>query len=276
MTWISHGTSPSRSPWSSVGSVAETSSSLLGLNARQREAVLAVEGPVLILAGAGSGKTRVITHRIAHLVLDRGVPSESILAVTFTNKAASEMRSRAQGLLAGRPIASWISTFHSFCVRLLRQEAARAGLDPRFLIYDEADQLAAVIKQAHERIIGERQVANQDKIFSLYDNEVNVIVRRKAGAEVEFGNTLYLAEQSDGLIIDWKFFREQAPADSKMVKKSHKRIMNRLGVKVKLSIPTRRLKYLEAVNLVQNLKRGRGRLLKSKTSRLNLILSLNR
>ncbi len=122
----------------------EPSPILTGLNPRQREAVLAVEGPVLILAGAGSGKTRVITHRIAHLVLDRGMPSESILAVTFTNKAAAEMRSRAQDLLAGQSLGSWMSTFHSFCVRLLRREATAAGLSPRFLIYDEADQLAAV------------------------------------------------------------------------------------------------------------------------------------
>ena len=124
--------------------MSEPSSLLSGLNPRQSEAVLAVEGPVLILAGAGSGKTRVITHRIAHLVLDRQVPSESILAVTFTNKAAAEMRTRAEALLAGQPLRSWMSTFHSFCVRLLRREAVAAGLDPRFQIYDETDQLGAV------------------------------------------------------------------------------------------------------------------------------------
>jgi len=95
-------------------------------------------------------------------------------------------------------------------------------------------KLTAAIKNAHERIIGDRKVANKDKILSLYENQVNVIVRRKAGAEVEFGNTLYLAEQSDGMIIDWKFFSNQAPSDSKMVKESHKRIVDRLNVAVKL------------------------------------------
>ena len=95
-------------------------------------------------------------------------------------------------------------------------------------------KLVAAIKNAHERIIGERKVANKDKILSLYENEVNVIVRRKVGGEVEFGNTLYLAEQSDGLIIDWKFFSEQAPSDNNMLKESHNRIENRLDVTVKL------------------------------------------
>ena len=103
-----------------------------------------MEGPVLILAGAGSGKTRVITHRIAHLVLDRGEAPGAILAVTFTNKAAAQMRDRVELLLSGQRLGAWISTFHSFCVRLLRREAEAAGLDPRFQIYDEADQMAAV------------------------------------------------------------------------------------------------------------------------------------
>jgi DNA helicase-2/ATP-dependent DNA helicase PcrA len=131
--------------------VDESSPALAGLNPQQREAVMAVSGPVLILAGAGSGKTRVITHRIAHLVLDRGVPSERVLAVTFTNKAAEEMRARAEALLGGQALGAAMSTFHSFCVRLLRREARAAGLDSGFLIYDEDDQLAAV-REAMRRL----------------------------------------------------------------------------------------------------------------------------
>jgi DNA helicase-2/ATP-dependent DNA helicase PcrA len=119
------------------------------LNPAQREAVTATEGPVLVLAGAGSGKTRVITYRLAHLVAQGGEPG-SILAVTFTNKAADEMRERAAALLrrtGGDAGAIWLATFHSFCARLLRREAKAAGLRRDFPIYDADDQAAAV-KQA--------------------------------------------------------------------------------------------------------------------------------
>ncbi len=108
------------------------------LNPMQREAVLHPSGPLLILAGAGSGKTRTLTCRVAHLIGARGVPAERVLAVTFTNKAAAEMSSRV-GLLVGdqRP---WISTFHSFCARLLRYEAPQLGYPRDFVIYDDQDQ----------------------------------------------------------------------------------------------------------------------------------------
>ncbi|MGA2302211.1 MAG: UvrD-helicase domain-containing protein [Candidatus Acidiferrum sp.] len=116
------------------------------LNPEQRLAAETTEGPVLILAGAGTGKTRAITFRMANLIA-KGVPAESILAVTFTNKAAEEMQTRVTNLLlrAGvPPERPWISTFHSLCARLLRREAASAGLPKDFAIYDDDDQLAAV------------------------------------------------------------------------------------------------------------------------------------
>ncbi len=116
------------------------------MNERQREAVLATEGPVLVLAGAGTGKTRVITYRVAHLI-EQGVPPESILAVTFTNKAAGVMRDRISELLrsSGHGAADpWVSTFHSFCARLLRREARHLGLPRDFAIYDDEDQTSAV------------------------------------------------------------------------------------------------------------------------------------
>ena len=127
------------------------------MNPQQREGILAVDGPVLLLAGAGSGKTRVITHRIAYLIQERGVSPDNILAVTFTNKAAKEMGERVEKILGHSTLAQpTIATFHSFCVRVLRRdiEALRIGnkgLTRTFAIYDEADQ-QAVVKQALKRL----------------------------------------------------------------------------------------------------------------------------
>jgi DNA helicase II / ATP-dependent DNA helicase PcrA len=117
------------------------------LNPEQREAVLHLRGPLLILAGAGSGKTRVITSRIAYLVGDGHAKPEEVLAVTFTNKAAEEMRARVEALLGADCSRMWVSTFHSLCARLLRREAPAIGLSRDFVIYDSSDQLI-VVKQA--------------------------------------------------------------------------------------------------------------------------------
>jgi DNA helicase-2/ATP-dependent DNA helicase PcrA len=127
------------------------------MNPQQQEGIQSVDGPVLLLAGAGSGKTRVITHRIAYLIQERGVPADSILAVTFTNKAAKEMAERVDKILGHTSLAKpMLATFHSFCVRVLRRdiEAMRingVGLTRTFAIYDETDQ-QAVVKQALKRL----------------------------------------------------------------------------------------------------------------------------
>ena len=114
------------------------------LNEPQREAVLCTEGPLLVLAGAGSGKTRVLTHRIAHLVVDLGVAPWQIMAITFTNKAAAEMRERLGQLMGGFVRGMWVSTFHSMCVRILRSDCERLGFAPGFTIYDDSDSKSLV------------------------------------------------------------------------------------------------------------------------------------
>jgi DNA helicase-2/ATP-dependent DNA helicase PcrA len=117
---------------------------LAGLNPAQREAVLHVDGPLLVVAGAGSGKTRVLTHRVAHLIRAHGVKPNEILAITFTNKAATEMRERLERILGRTARAIWILTFHAACGRILRREAERLGYRSSFTIYDQADQVRLV------------------------------------------------------------------------------------------------------------------------------------
>ncbi|MDO5500104.1 MAG: UvrD-helicase domain-containing protein, partial [Propionibacteriaceae bacterium] len=112
---------------------------LAGLNDPQREAVLHQGAPLLVVAGAGSGKTRVLTRRIAYLVSERDVHPGSILAITFTNKAAAEMRHRVAEIIGNRARVMWVSTFHSACVRILRAEIHRFGYARQFSIYDDTD-----------------------------------------------------------------------------------------------------------------------------------------
>ena len=114
-----------------------------GLNPAQRQAVEAIEGPVLVLAGPGSGKTRVLTHRVAFLVKEFEVPPWQIMAVTFTNKAAREMKERLYRLLGEQLRQLTIGTFHAICARILRREADAAGISRQYVIYDRADSAIA-------------------------------------------------------------------------------------------------------------------------------------
>ena len=190
------------------------------------------------------------TARIRKIGLVHRMPFEPSVFITKMNKLCMEMTfakrrkdakklrkkvlRKMKNLLkrvnnhAGRHLKLLESKWQT--VNISRSQAEQIGRQ----IAGVTSQLAAVVKQAHERIIGERKVDNKDKILSLYEKDVHVITRRKAGAQVEFGNTLFLAEQSNGLIVDWKLFKQQAPADSKMLKSSHQRTVNRLGHDVTL------------------------------------------
>ena len=156
---------------------------LSGLNPEQRHAVLHTDGPLLILAGAGSGKTRVIAHRIAHLVAERGCEPDRLLAVTFTNKAAGEMRARVEALLHTDCRRLWVSTFHSLCARLLRREASHIGLSRDFVIYDSSDQLT-VVKEALRTLRMDDSTLQPRAILSRISQAKN---RMESPGELESG-----------------------------------------------------------------------------------------
>lgn len=150
------------------------------LNERQQEAVLNTEGPLLIIAGAGSGKTKALTHRIAYLIEAKGVLPEQILAVTFTNKAANEMKERVRGLLQGyHSTLPMMGTFHSICVRLLRRHIHLLGFDNNFTIYDTADQLSVMKRLFKERGINEKQ-CNPRAVLGAISNAKNELTGPEA------------------------------------------------------------------------------------------------
>jgi DNA helicase-2/ATP-dependent DNA helicase PcrA len=198
-------------------SVASPESYLSELNPAQREAVLETEGPLLVIAGAGSGKTRVLTYRVAHLISACGVKPNEILAITFTNKAANEMKERLEDLLPNVARRLWILTFHAACGRILRREAPRLGYRTNFTIYDQADQIRltkacleeldrdpkrfvprgihAQISAAKNNLVGPEEF--RERVASFYDQTVadayDLYQRRLfASNAVDFDDLLYL------------------------------------------------------------------------------------
>ena len=145
------------------------------LNDRQREAVLHTQGPLLILAGAGSGKTRVITHRIAYLIEEQGIRPWNIMAITFTNKAAGEMRERVDELVGFGSESIWVATFHSSCVRILRRYIDKIGYDNNFTIYDTDDQ-KTVIKEICKRLNIDTKTVKERSILSEISSAKNDMI----------------------------------------------------------------------------------------------------
>lgn len=140
---------------------------LAGLNDMQQKAVKTTDGPLLIMAGAGSGKTRVLTHRIAYLMTEKQIAPWNILAITFTNKAAREMRERIQGILGSGGDDIWISTFHSMCVRILRRDSDRMGINRNFSILDTTDQLSVIKSVLKERNLDPKKYDPRSMLGSI-------------------------------------------------------------------------------------------------------------
>ena len=136
------------------------------LNEQQQQGVFTVDGPVLLLAGAGSGKTRVLTHRAAYLIEERGVNPYNILAITFTNKAAGEMRERIDDIVGYGSESMWVATFHSTCVRILRRHIDRIGFDTNFTIYDSDDQ-KTVMKDICKRLEIDTKIYKEKNLLAV-------------------------------------------------------------------------------------------------------------
>lgn len=151
------------------------SSILSQLNPQQQDAVTHGSGPLLIFAGAGTGKTRVLTNRIAYLLRERGVRPYNVLAVTFTNKAANEMRQRIEGLVGGLTRGMWVGTFHAMCARLLRAQGDRVGIDPRFVVFDTGDQQTLIKQSLEELNLDTKRFRPQD-ILSLISSAKNELM----------------------------------------------------------------------------------------------------
>lgn len=150
-----------------------------GLNNKQKEAVLQTEGPCLVIAGAGSGKTKVLTHKIAYLMSEKNVLPWNILAITFTNKAASEMKERIEKLVGDKAKDLWMGTFHSICVRILRKFIDRIGFDSSFIIFDTSDQ-KTLIKECLKTLNIDDKLFTDRSVLSEISNAKNEMLEPKA------------------------------------------------------------------------------------------------
>ena len=158
---------------------------LKGLNDKQYEAVINTEGPCLVIAGAGSGKTKVLTHKIAYIMEQQKALPWNILAITFTNKAANEMKERIEGLVGDAGKDMWIGTFHSICVRILRKFIDRIGFESSFIIFDSTDQ-KTLIKQCMKELEIDDKLLNDRSIASEISNAKNDMVEPDAYVSVSY------------------------------------------------------------------------------------------
>src|SRR6476660_3163763 len=165
-----------------------------GLNPEQRAAVVHQGSPLLIVAGAGSGKTRVLTHRIAYLLAARDVAPHEILAITFTNKAAGEMAARVAALVGPRARSMWVMTFHSACVRILRREAKRFGYPSSFSIYDQADSQRLMALTCRELELDAKQYPPKAKAAQVSNLKNGLIDYETFGSRAEAAREKGLAE----------------------------------------------------------------------------------
>ncbi|MGG0185830.1 DNA helicase PcrA [Bacillus rhizoplanae] len=168
--------------------MSKTEKLLTGLNPQQQKAVQATAGPLLLMAGAGSGKTRVLTHRIAYLLGEKGVAPWNVLAITFTNKAAREMRERIDKLVGPEAEDIWISTFHSMCVRILRRDIDRIGINRNFTILDASDQLTVVKKIMKERNIDPKKFEPRSVLATISNAKNELLSAEKYAKKISIAD----------------------------------------------------------------------------------------
>ena len=158
---------------------------LEGLNNKQYEAVTNTEGPCLVIAGAGSGKTKVLTHKIAYLMAEKGIKPWDILAITFTNKAANEMKSRVETLVGDIAKDMWIGTFHSICVRILRKQIDRIGFDTSFIIFDTSDQKTLMKQIIKAQNLDDKLYSDKSVLYEISNAKNDMLEPDKYMAKVK-------------------------------------------------------------------------------------------